>query len=72
MGAVTEEQLDLFIPVQPKPAPRPKLPTGEGDCPGYDKCPISMCGCRWLGLGTPWRDNNERPDDDGKAGNSAE
>ena len=24
-------------------------------CPGYDVCPVSMCGCRWLGLGSPWR-----------------
>lgn len=23
----------------------------EPECPGYDKCPIGMCGCRWLGTG---------------------
>jgi len=26
----------------------------EHDCPGYDVCPIGMCGCRFLGLGTPF------------------
>ena len=40
MGTVTEEQLDLFIPAPPR------LPTGDGDCPGYDKCPVSM----WLSV----------------------
>ena len=59
MGTMTEEQLDLFIQSPPR------KPTGDGDCPGYNKCPVSMCGCRWLGLGTSWRDNNERSDDDG-------
>jgi len=48
MGTMTEEQLDLFIPAPPR------KPTGEGDCPGYDKCPISICGCRWLGTGDPY------------------
>ena len=46
-----EQQLDLFTP------PPPRLPTGDGDCPGYDVCPIGLCGCRWLGLGTPWRED---------------
>lgn len=26
----------------------------EPPCPGYNKCHVSMCGCRWLGLGTPF------------------
>lgn len=26
----------------------------ESECPGYDKCPVAMCGCRWLGEGSPW------------------
>jgi hypothetical protein len=26
----------------------------EHVCPGYDVCPIGICGCRWLGLGTPF------------------
>ncbi len=26
----------------------------EPPCPGYDVCPIGMCGCRFLGLGTPF------------------
>jgi len=51
VGTVTEEQLDLFAPAPPR------LPTGDGDCPGYDKCPVSMCGCRWLGMGIPWADD---------------
>lgn len=28
----------------------------EPECPGYDVCPIGACGCRWLGIGTPWRE----------------
>ena len=63
MGVMTEEQLDLFIPAQPKPAPQPVLPTGEGDCPGYDKCPISICGCRWLGTGEAFRGGSEHDSD---------
>ena len=23
-------------------------------CPGYDVCPVPMCGCRFVGLGTPF------------------
>jgi len=26
----------------------------EHVCPGYDVCPVKLCGCRWLGLGTPF------------------
>jgi len=26
----------------------------EQECPGYDTCPIAMCGCRWIGMGTPF------------------
>ena len=26
----------------------------EPPCPGYDVCPVKLCGCRWLGLGTPF------------------
>lgn len=29
----------------------------EPECPGYDVCPVSMCGCRWLGeTENPWRE----------------
>ena len=57
MGTMTEEQLDLFIQAPPR------KPTGDGDCPGYNKCPVSMCGCRWLYHGIPWiegQDETER------------
>ena len=30
------------------------LPPDEPPCPGYDACPVAMCGCRWLELGTPF------------------
>ncbi len=49
-----EQQRDLFAA-----PPKPKLPTGDGDCPGYDVCPIGMCGCRWLAMGTPWREDGD-------------
>ena len=26
----------------------------EPPCPGYDACPVKLCGCRWIGLGTPF------------------
>ena len=26
----------------------------EHVCPGYDVCTVGMCGCRFLGLGTPF------------------
>ena len=26
----------------------------EPPCPGYDVCPVKLCGCRWLGIGTPF------------------
>lgn len=26
----------------------------EPPCPGYGVCPIPLCGCRWIGLGTPF------------------
>lgn len=50
---MNEQQLDLFTLTPPR------LPTGDGDCPGYDVCPIGMCGCRFLGLGTPWRESGD-------------
>ncbi len=53
MGVITEEQLDLFTPA------RLRTPASEDDCPGYDKCPISMCGCRWLATGEAFRGENE-------------
>ena len=28
-------------------------------CDDPDKCPITMCGCRWLQNGDAWADNNE-------------
>ncbi len=31
----------------------------EPECPGYDLCPVGACGCRWLGLGTPWREGQD-------------
>ena len=34
----------------------------EHVCPGYDVCPIGMCGCRWLGLGTPFASDAKKPD----------
>ena len=30
----------------------------EPECPGYDKCPIPLCGCRWLGTGLPWSESD--------------
>lgn len=33
----------------------------EKPCPGFDVCPVSMCGCFWLATGSPWR---ESPPDD--------
>ena len=32
------------------------------ECPGYDVCPVAMCGCRWLGMGTPFVSDLENPD----------
>ena len=41
-----------------------ELFSGDGqECPGYDACPIAMCGCRWLNHGIPWiegQDETER------------
>lgn len=34
----------------------------EQECPGYDTCPIAMCGCRWIGMGTPFISDTESPD----------
>ena len=34
----------------------------EPPCPGYDVCPIGACGCRWLGLGTPFASDAKKPD----------
>jgi hypothetical protein len=34
----------------------------EHVCPGYDVCPIGMCGCRWLGLGIPFASDVKKPD----------
>ena len=34
-------------------------------CPGYDVCPVSMCGCYWLASGSPWKP--EPPQDDPEA-----
>ena len=28
-------------------------------CDDPDKCPITMCGCRWLQTGDAWADKNE-------------
>ena len=53
MGFVKEEQLDLFIQAPPR------KPAGDEHCPGYDKCPVSMCGCRWLATGEAFRGENE-------------
>ena len=37
---------------------------GQDDhvCPGYDVCPVKLCGCRWLGLGTPFASDVKKPD----------
>lgn len=32
----------------------------EPPCPGYDACPVALCGCRWLGTGLPWSESDER------------
>lgn len=34
----------------------------EHVCPGYDVCPIGICGCRWLGLGTPFASDAKKLD----------
>ena len=34
----------------------------EKPCPGFDACPIGMCGCRFLGLGTPFASDAKKPD----------
>jgi hypothetical protein len=34
----------------------------EPPCPGYDVCPIGICGCRFLGLGTPFASDVKKPD----------
>ena len=34
----------------------------EHVCPGYDVCPVKLCGCRWLGLGTPFASDVKKPD----------
>ena len=40
-----------------------ELFSGDGqECPGYDACPIAMCGCRWIGMGTPFISDTESPD----------
>jgi len=57
MGTMTEEQLDLFIQAPPR------KPAGEGDCPGYNKCHVSMCGCRWFGTGEAFRGESEHDSD---------
>lgn len=31
----------------------------EPECPGFDVCPVVMCGCRWLGTGEAFRGENE-------------
>ena len=42
---------------------QPELFSGdEQECPGYDACPIAMCGCRWIGMGTPFISDTESPD----------
>ncbi len=33
----------------------------EPDCPGFDVCPVAMCGCRFLYQGSPWHES--QPDD---------
>jgi len=34
----------------------------EHVCPGYDVCPIPLCGCRWIGLGSPFASDAKKPD----------
>lgn len=43
----------------------------EPECPGFDKCPVPMCGCRWLGTGLPWNCGAEREPGDTQAERSA-
>ncbi len=37
----------------------------EPECPGFDACPVAMCGCRWLDTGLPWpeTESDDRNDD---------
>ena len=30
----------------------------EPPCPGYDACPVALCGCRFLGTGMPWSESD--------------
>lgn len=41
----------------------------EPECPGYDVCLVGACGCRWLGLGTPWRETGKNISDTALHGN---
>ena len=41
----------------------------DPECPGYDVCPVGACGCRWLGLGTPWRETGKNISDTALHGN---
>ena len=34
--------------------------TDSSLCDDPDKCPLTMCGCRWLQTGDAWANNNER------------
>ncbi len=38
----------------------------EPECPGYDKCPVAMCGCRWLGTVMPWTESDEQERNEGE------
>ena len=37
--------------------------TDSSLCDDPDKCPLTVCGCRWLQTGDAWADNNERHDE---------
>jgi len=34
----------------------------EPECPGFDACPVVMCGCRFLYEGSPWKESEAGKD----------
>ncbi len=31
----------------------------EPECPGFEACPVVMCGCRFLYDGSPWKPESD-------------
>ena len=48
------EQAELLPPEHPDP-----------ECPGFDVCPVAMCGCRWINQGSPWVESAQAEPDTG-------